>query len=447
MKLVSRIGAGFFGMMVMLSACGADSNVNKFIFSNQGDDEEFEPLVERAQLLYDQGDMDKAAELAQKAIVVEPTNEKARILMGYISLSQAGVDPFIIADRLIALSKTDAEDDGSTCSSLSSSGGGGSAASTLTAMSCLLNLSDTDYEKMGSFEDSEDVPSIFANYPVLLPNSPGYLFNEETGETDPDSMRSQVGTLYYLNKAIEFVCPFVNHSATGVIYSDDARHNCTEVTYHRHLTTKAHLVWGLAHLIEALAFNTILLYEGDGSTTLAESSSGGFSSNLLNRVTALNNANEFSSLSEYANTLTTLKSNVDTVFKLPEGDESAGASMLQSTLINLKTTSGAFGAISGMPDSMTKSIEEVITKIEEIAGKLQDSGSGSESELDKQSRALQGQFNEKAVTQMEESIEEYTSQVNEEDISEQEKTEICDAYSAFSDGVDPTKTNTPTLCK
>ncbi len=412
--------------------CGNGSNLNKFVFAGDKDQEALSTLMERAELAYDRGRIEEAFNLASLAADKAPGSERAAVLLGFISLSQAGSDPFKIVEKLMSLSSSSTIEQSSGCSSLST---GGNAADVMGALvGCLANIPADEMSEIGEPVTTEVTE--FEAYPILKPIAPSTI-------ADPDSPRARVSTLYYLNEAIAYLCPFVNEptSEHPARTDDDPRHDCQASPLQRSNQVKSHFVWAMAHLVESLSFYQVLMYSTSEGTALAPAASTSqqqMSSNLMKRVDVVKNISTSgaSNISKYVKAITELKANFDAVFTSPAEGETVATSMLQSTMVDLKVTSAAFGAIPGVPDEITASVTSAIEALTTAAGAAND--------ITSQSSQLQGQLNTAAASALKTSIDKVsTSQVD-----DTQKQEICDSFATIAVGTTyALPANQPSLCK
>jgi hypothetical protein len=427
-----------FASLVFSQGCGNSFNLNRFVYSSSNEEAEFKALKERAQIAYDGGEFDKSANLAQQAYAIQPNDESVSVLLGFINLSRAGLDPVTIARRLI---ETGNGTDVAGCKSPQENA---SAGDVLLSLACILPLSDSDYAILGDSEQDRgiDVTGEFAQYPLIIPNQPGVV-------EDLDSVRHQINSLNNFNQAIKYVCPFVDDSSGddgGIRFLEDSRHSCEQTKYNRESKSKAHLIWALAHLGEALAFANVIMYSQEEVVGLNEPEQEA-ETNLLKRIKLLNTVT-FSNINEYMETLMSLKESADAIFALPAENGFADESMLQTTLINLKTTTAAFAAIAGLPTNMTAPVIKILDKVEATAEIIKSAESGEISDIEAKTKALQGQLNKKAAAQLESSINKFTQkQGGIGSFSEAQKTNICNSYQSFVSGLDPSEVQAPLLCE
>ncbi len=125
---------------------------------------------------------------------------------------------------------------------------------------------------------------------------------------------------------------------------------------------------------------------------------------------------------QYIQHVNELSQNVAAVYDL--GNKNA---QIQGLLNSLTTVALAFAQLPGMPPSLTKSINKVLTSIEEGASQVP-GADGSNKELESLKNVLNGAVNDSVKTQIESRIEEGT-------LSDEEKSDLCEAYQEMSGGI------------
>ena len=427
----------------LLSAvgCGADSNINQI----WGYDQSADSLMLEARAAYDQGDYEEARIKARKVYDTTSSNEEAAILLGYIHLSEGGIDPFRLAREMVCLTKPDL----SECSAAATIGANlqlkadgegtgaeeaNSASSTLKQLSTLLSLSEEDFDRLQSQDPGRafnPTSDLFAGLKILVP-----------AKVD-DQLRADIPTLDNINKAINYICPFVNTDVRNA-----SGRQCVPSPYDRKLEAKSHFLWAFTHLTEALAFQSVLLYSGTESSSTK--------SNFQTAVDRIDNkdfkgANAFAGFAEQVKDL---KSATDLVFDVADDD-----SMLAATLNDLQAVNAAFGALAGLPDAMTKKISDAMSNISDLSNRFggdQENGSV---------KALKGQMTEKfgkvVGTKIDAAIaKKFPGQsINSESdidnlaLSNEEKAKakeqyrtMCDTYDTLMVGVPPEQQNPPKAC-
>lgn len=431
MKRVSVIAIA----ATLLASCGPSSNLNRIMFKGNSEDSAYEAMLAKARAHYDRGEFNDAIDLAEKASKLSPESDAAPILIGYSYLSLAGLDPFKIAQKLIKQNESEKSDTTTASSKLTAETSSTSSTGTGDTLkklgSVLIDVNETDYETLGT--KSSSAISVFSSeptkYDLLIPKKPGSL--EQT-----DSPRFQISALQSINKAIAAICPFVDNSST-VKRDDDTRHKCTPTSGVRLSSAKSHYLWAISHLSEALFFSSILLYSGDPAAT---------STNLLNRVTALSDTSKFSTssvngISSFVSASVEITSNVGQIF------DSSTDSMLSAILSDLNTAVGGFGAIPGMPTSITSKIQSALDSVTSAADKISSTipstGNASSDKTTAQLTALKGQLNSQVASTMKTQIDDLYKK-NPEKFTGTDQCDLCVAYSTLSEG-NPSA-STPTGC-
>lgn len=363
---------------IWLSACG-DSNFNEMLLVSDKQKNALDQLLQEAKYHYDKGDADKAMALTEKAAAINPYNEETLILKAYIYLSRAGLDAFSLSKNLIEQSEKKADDTTSATDKTSES---------FSAMASVLSLTPADLDTMGTSSTAAGTEyKLYYPYPADQARSGGSL------------------AITAINQAIATLCPLVADSTRS---STDARHSCEKSPYALQRSGKSHFAWALAHLGEAIAFYTVVLYDdGNGKPNVqdvADSIDKNNISQLVSRVTALQGA-------------------VSSIF--PTGD-AASNSMLNAMFSNLEATNKGFGAIEGVPPTVTKTVSD---SIENLKAKISKIG-GTANESSKQNEALRNSLTTGLSTDLKKKIESTTN------ISDADKIKACCAYRAINTQAD-----------
>jgi tetratricopeptide (TPR) repeat protein len=423
--------------------CGSSTNLNQLWL---GSEDGVDTLIVECRVAYDQGDFDLAEEKCEKAVEINPDNEDANILMGYVNLSRGGIDPFRLARELISISDSgkddgaslqgDDDDDGEATDSASD------ASSTLQSLGNLINLSDADIASLSSkleqcaegVASTDEAPclttDLFLETPVFQPKT-------ITGE-----VRASVEVLDYMSKAIEKVCGYVSPS---VKVEGDTRHTCERSELATN-NAKGHFLWAFAHLTEALVFQTVLLY----SSAEPDPETGKQTSNFQ---AGANNLNEFDGgLTDFAARIDDMKTATDTVFNI-----AGEGSMIDTTLSALDAVNKAFGVLSGLPEKITSRITGAMSKIRETGEKLGGGESGD-------SKALKGQMTDKTGKVVKKKIDEAVAASLEKagvqggvgslsNLPPEQKQQftndlgpVCTSYGNIVEGGDPAKKEDPEAC-
>lgn len=370
---------GLATVIFSVVGCGSGSNLNRI----WGSDQSTESKMVEAKIAYDKGDFSHAIRLTSGLLELNPDHEEAAILQGYAYVSEGGLDPFRVASCLINLSSssstskgaTDTSGSSSRCrtpssgstaglismddpleswftadSSTSSSSSSNGDSSTLKKLqSGLLSITDEDYAKLNKGEFTGTSGLFLEGNKLLIP--------AEVSE----ELRSSVGILSNLSSAVKAVCRFVNDNEA--VKSDAARYQgygCDLTHYSRKNAAKAHYLWALSHLGEALTFTSVVLYStGEGSTYNFQKASAALS------------AQANTSVDKVVAQVEEVQSAIGLVF-----DTENTNSMISQTLYDLNAVSGAFDAIAGLPDSVKKEISKIIDGVKTVGKTI--SGAGGE---------------------------------------------------------------------
>lgn len=385
----------------ILASCGEDSNFNSFFFADEGKTETVAEILAEADAEYNLGNFGDAQQLAEKAYNKDPNNEEAAVLLGYIYMSLAGVDSFQLASSLIEQSATEtAKTKTGTATSSSDCDSSDGAVKALCQLGDILGLTADDSKKLTT--DS---------------GSASYRFPKQASE----AREAQVKVIELVNKAISYICPFVNTEAKVLIAndssrsSDDSRHAasaCKEGTKSGLLDAKSHYIWAFSHLIEGIAFYAVFTEQ---LTPLQAEIEGLDTSNPLTFVTEL----------------ATISTAIDTI--LPTEAEKASDSMLTAIFNDLDAAALAFGQIPGIPESITSSITEAVAELkEQTKGISTDSIEGG----DASAAAMKDQLTTEITSEVQSKITNADGSLTElgQEItaSEEEKAEFCTAYSQIT---------------
>jgi hypothetical protein len=379
-----------------LVGCSGSTNFNQFFVSKK-QKEALDSLNARAEIAYDKGDFQEALKYAQKAYDANPTSEAASVLLGYIRLSLAGVDTFQLADNLIQQS------DNASSSLIAETK---DVSSSLGDLAGIIGFSEEELTKLTTTEVGE-----------LKGESENPIFDEESMNvvfplSAADARANIVDNLVHLNSAIDVVCPWVEESAKILETSgrdvNDPRHlpkECPPSTTTRRFSAKAHYLWSMAHLSEAIAFNSVFSKNLTALDKRAEA---------LNSKSSVNPADYVGGVVELAEIVAIL---------MPTDPEESASSMLKAIFNDFKATSTGFAAIPGMPDSLSKSINSALTKLEEQSKKISQAGG----DVDADAGALRDQLTKKLAEKVKQQMTE-----REDEFSAEEKQDACEAFGKLS---------------
>jgi hypothetical protein len=403
--------------------CGT-ANINK-IFGTK--DDSYSSLLQRAQLAYDLGDYGEAESLANQAYNRSQNNGDAGVLLGSIYLSQAGIDIFQLISKLSALSSTSNSGSSDTSTSCASSTSTGANASTniLSELSCkLLNLSESDINALGATVTTAS-SSRYSGLSALNISSI-YVPNTIT-----DTVRSNVSVLSALNKGVKRLCPFIDRTLV-ISKSTDARHTdktaCPDKTGSSYNSDKAHIAFALISLVETLVMQRGVLIDGATAASSAATSPTGINSvNQQFGKTSL-------SLGQFASAVSSYSNFVNDVFATSNPD-----SQISLALNGMLVVTRSFTA-AGVPSSVTQALDTQLTALQKVAGTL-----GGASSSVNQSKALQGQMNEKYAKDLAAKINAQCPTVSTGSCASNQSS-LCSSYCGVSTGVDPAKVTKPTIC-
>jgi hypothetical protein len=341
MKLLRSM---IFTGLYFLNSCSGTSLNSVFLTDDELSTNE---QLSESKQYYDEGKFDKAEALALKVYNSNINKENASILLSYISLSQAGFDPFALSKNIMSSS----EDDESIDTDSGTSDG-------LLSMSKILNLKDADYLAMSASEEQ------LGEYKVYIPNN-----NLEVIRANPEL------AIFYVNKAISYICPYMDTEVKldGELGVDlDSRHITSECNKDEAITSiKGHFAWSLAHLAEALVFYSLTMYSSQGikpNVTL-------YSENIQNEPP-----------SDFVQSIGTLSTVIENVFPDTNGETMSGA------LFNdLETVNGTISYMgNALPSSLRNGLKKVTASISKSLEKIQDISSGASASGEMKNALTQG---------------------------------------------------------
>jgi hypothetical protein len=213
----------------------------------------------------------------------------------------------------------------------------------------LLSVTDEEMAKLKK-QDFSSTTGLFADAPLVVP--------VEVDET----VRQNVNILNNLNNAVKSVCRFVND--TTEIKADADRYDrvigCESTTFTRRNAAKAHYLWAISHLGEALTFTSVILYN-----------TGDTSSFNFQRASSKLQSASITSVDTVVAQIDELQAAVAAIF-----DTDNPKSMISKMLYDLSATNGAFDAIVGLPTSVKTQITKILDGIKTTAKNI--SGTGGE---------------------------------------------------------------------
>jgi hypothetical protein len=381
--------ATLMGSAWLLTACGG-TNFNAF-FTSEEQKKAQDQMRIQAQYEYDQGNNDKALEITAEILKANPYEEKTLILRSYAFLSKAGLDAFSLSKNLI-----DQADNTDTSNST-----GDKTSDNLNQLADVIGLSDTDFNELGTKNTS--ITTLY--YPK--------------SRTEARESLSEI--ISNIGNAVETLCPIIQAGAPKDS-TKDPRHNCEASPLELQGRAQSHFAWALAHLGEAIAFYSVVLYD-DGAVGADGKPLGA----NLQRVSA--SLNPKGDVSTFLTQLTALTNAINAIF--PTGDAAAADSMLNAMFNDMKVTSLAFAAMGGVPESVTKSIDESITSLEDKIAKISSSTSnGATSDAAKQNEAVRNAL----TTQM---ADQLSTKIATSNLDSTQKAQACDLYKSINS--DPAK--------
>jgi hypothetical protein len=394
----------------LLTACGPDQNILKFLISKDQEQKDITALLSKAELLYDTGKFEGALTLATKARSIDPFNEQAAVLAASIHFSLASLDPFALAGKLMEQGKNKSEeirkDELAPLKSLLGLSGAELAALTVSGNRIVQNN--------GSVVEGAPESGIFKDLPVLIP------------KTAPEARASSSGTLYHLNTAIGILCPFIEDGAKIIGPGPaDPRHagsGCPRTPHALLHKGKSLFLWALAHLTEAIAFHSVILYATQDEQP-----------NLIKRSSLLSDRSSLS-ISAYIKAVTDLAAVVDAVF--PTSASAAEASMLTGMLNDLQATSQAFAGLAGIPESMTAVINKTMAGINEQKQKIAASkpSQPDNPNMPEAAGLDTGALKEKLTAELSENIRtQIETREAAGEFTPEQKADACEAYKTLSD--------------
>jgi hypothetical protein len=132
-------------------------------------------------------------------------------------------------------------------------------------------------------------------------------------------------------------------------------------------------------------------------------------------------------VSKFLTELTALTNAINAIF--PTGDAAAADSMLNAMFNDMKITSLSFAAMGGVPDSVTKSIDDSITNLEDKIAKISSTtDSGATSVAAKQNAAVRNVLTTQLADQLDNKIAALPAE---------QKTQACELYKSINS--DPAK--------
>lgn len=396
----------------MISGCSSESNPLGYLVLPSSR-QSFENLIYEAEAAMDRGDYKKAIEIGEKAYELDSGSERLAVVLGFAYMSIAGIDPMSLAEKLIEQGESEDEDKSNSLVQGESEASEESS-NPLAPLRSLLGLEDDELSAItldgnvvtledGSVIEGAPKSGPFKDYPVLLP------------KTAPEARKAGGLALTSLAKAIKVVCPFVSTTAKVLSPIPDSRHasdSCPPSEKELRFSGKIHFVWSFAHLTEAIAFNSIVLYDPSGA-----------GANIIRRSESIRDPAALP-VDQYLKAISELAVTLDLI--LPTSPESSADSMLFAMVNDLQATSRGFNNLPGMPESMTKPITDAIARLEEQQAQIEATGV---SEVSAGSSVLKDTLTESLGENVRSSIE---AKAASGELNEEEKKEACASYASIS---------------
>lgn len=328
---------------LVISACGSN-NLNGYLESKARKNS-VDALLQEAQYEFDKKNYKAALSKARKARKILPDNEHATVLLSYIHLGMAGLDTISLAKGLSSDDDEADQDQDKT-------------ARTFAKLAKVMGLGEDDLIELSREATDDDGPLVY------IP------------KTTSQARKSASNVMKNLNSAVRFLCPFVSDEAKLLADDGDAlydpRHEaCDTLDSDGQARAQAHFAWALAHLGEAITFYSLIFHRSPDYNE----------PNIVERSKLVGGYKD--DLPTYIVKITELAELVDAVF--PTSESESSNAMLNAMFNNLETTGFAFGAIAGLPEAFTKSVQEAIDNLRSKIGNISEATSADNNEALKNS--------------------------------------------------------------
>jgi hypothetical protein len=395
-------------LLSLALGCGADSNILGLTVPDEHKDS-FEYILTEARVAYDHGRLDEALELSTKAFQMVPDSERAALLFGFVNLSLAGGDPFKIARAL-------AEDSSNRRSAKST--GTATSTSVETSTSTATETSDSSSDALGPLRTviglRDDEVELIATLDVNDVELPIYI------PSCVEDARIALKKLNYINNAIFAACRFVDVEAR---IDGDYRQQCEQFAGVRRQGARAHFLWAFAHLTEALAFQSVLMYgSSDGKAG---------SSNLEKRVEKIKaqSAAGATGIQTFLASLTTLQRTLAAVMPTSgRCSQTAPTTQIRATLNDLLAVEAALSRLPGLSPDIGNSLKKALGRFKDVQGGL-DPGQAKAA----QTKALRQDLTKNMSKSLGEKIDGLAAE-NGGVLPPEQKETICGAYSQVAAG-------------
>lgn len=397
----------FILFQVLFLSCQEELNFyNPTISKSQWED--YQVHLALGQAYYDRSEIDEALIHAEKAVALNSSSEAAAILLGYVYLAKTGLLPISLLQQMMIDENSEASNTDELSDKEENQEEEVEESDSLSELNMLIGLTDEELSLMGTL--NYDVPSL----PVIEP-----ICAEEA--------RDVVEALSYMKKAVLAICSFVDKD---VLIQGDPRHECDSNLVNKSRQVEAHFLWGLSHLVEAIAFNNIVNYKtGDNSK-----------SNLELRIENLQNLdvsslNDIASLVEGVTSMTTL---IDNVLQLDGVCKQDSPQTQFFAMINdLMTVTLAFSKVPGIPEDVLLSINAAIEQINSFKEKSSEIAE-KQQEFDNSKNSMQ--------SKMASAIGTAIDKVKKEDYTSEQIAEVCSAYASVGESSSESVSEKPLAC-
>lgn len=401
---------------VILAHCGPSSNPWP-ILSLKSQQDAYDVHLSLAQAYYDDENIDEALKHAEKAIELNPFSENAAVLLGFVYLAKSGLMPFTLMEKMnkdeYKDKKTQTEKKSTETTNANQEANANSDdqenedSGGLSTLGSIIGITEDEFTQLGTLNyDDPDLP-------IIEPVCAG-------------KAREVVEKLKFMYRAIMAICPFVDEQ---VLIPGDERHACQRTEYFKTRTTETHFIWMFAHLVEALAFHSVVTYSTNdlGKT------------NLELRVKKLeeidvNNASDIPALIE------SLQGTVETIDKVlnivGECSPEYPQTQLAALVNDLVSVSLAMGRMPGLPPSITTTLNQSIGKISEFKKK-----SAEISDSRSKALSIKGQLTKGMAGVVGKAID----SIDSTDFSQEQAEQACAAYEQITGGAKD-DANKPSIC-
>jgi hypothetical protein len=365
------------------SHCSDQTSLNKVFVSTHAK-ESYASHQDLAEIYYDRGQFDLAAEHGEIAFGLAENHEQTRHILAMIYLAQGGFS-LISSFNSLMNKKISAN----------------ASSDPFSALGDLLSIKASDIDLLGTSDglDSDAVTSTyFKNIPLYLPKVPG-------DHTNPDDPRYQVKTLRAVNQAIEILCPLVPASLlSNELRASHVRYQCDPLPGTLTSPSQHLLAFILAHIIEAVHFNSVLLYsnkaENSGKLLLTN--------NLLARSQALKitlnqNSTDIAAIKAYVQSSVALLNSAQHIFDFTSG------SMMAEMMVDLNIITDGVSKVSLFPKEFTAQLSNFRKSVLSQSSTSGKSGSASDTAA---LQALGQTLATKAITALSTNIDSYLSQLD-----------------------------------